>query len=180
MSEFNFKSAICTSREQSEKLLALGLKKETADMCYRYVNTVKGEKKYELIVEAAWSQEVIDEYVRFGTKIGLFDNLVHPCGKPVTPLEARADVTKNDIPAWSLHRLIEMLPSPIKLKEDLPTFNPYAFLHLSCVAVSYDWEDYDGGDRMLVGFYGNGLFAAVVDAIVWLIKEGYFNKEYLV
>ena len=78
-------------------------------MCYRYVNTVKGEKKYELIVEAAWSQEVIDEYVRFGTKIGLFDNLVHPCGKPVTPLEARADVTKNDIPAWSLHRLIEIL-----------------------------------------------------------------------
>ena len=33
MSEFNFKSQICTSREQSERLLALGLKKETADMC---------------------------------------------------------------------------------------------------------------------------------------------------
>ena len=32
--KFNFKSAICTSREQSEKLLALGLKKETADMWY--------------------------------------------------------------------------------------------------------------------------------------------------
>lgn len=32
--KFNFKSAICTSREQSEKLLALGLKKETADMHY--------------------------------------------------------------------------------------------------------------------------------------------------
>ena len=30
--KFNFKSAICTSREQSERLLALGLKKETADM----------------------------------------------------------------------------------------------------------------------------------------------------
>ena len=28
-----FKSQICTSREQSERLLALGLKKETADMC---------------------------------------------------------------------------------------------------------------------------------------------------
>ena len=87
-----FNSQVCTSLSQSEKLLALGLKKETADMCWRYVNTVKGEKKYELIVEAAWAQEVIDEYVRFGTKIGLFDNLVHPCGKPVTPLEARADV----------------------------------------------------------------------------------------
>ena len=30
-SKFNFKSAICTSIEQSERLLALGLKKETAD-----------------------------------------------------------------------------------------------------------------------------------------------------
>lgn len=29
-----FNSAICTSREQSERLLALGLKKETADMSY--------------------------------------------------------------------------------------------------------------------------------------------------
>ena len=29
MSEFNFKSSVCTSKEQSERLLALGLKKET-------------------------------------------------------------------------------------------------------------------------------------------------------
>lgn len=28
----NFKSQICTTREQSERLLALGLKQETADM----------------------------------------------------------------------------------------------------------------------------------------------------
>lgn len=108
MIEYNFQNAPATTIEQSQRLLDMGLRKETADMCYRYVNTVKGEKKYELIVEAAWSQEVIDEYVRFGTKIGLFDNLVHPCGKPVTPLEARADVTKNDIPAWSFARLLEI------------------------------------------------------------------------
>ena len=31
--KFNFTSQICTSRFQSERLLALGLKKETADMC---------------------------------------------------------------------------------------------------------------------------------------------------
>ena len=36
MSEMNFNSQICTSREQSERLLALGLKKETADMYYSY------------------------------------------------------------------------------------------------------------------------------------------------
>ena len=35
--KFNFNSQICTTREQSERLLALGLKKETADMHhYRY------------------------------------------------------------------------------------------------------------------------------------------------
>ena len=30
--KFNFESQICTTREQSERLLALGLKKETADI----------------------------------------------------------------------------------------------------------------------------------------------------
>jgi len=32
MSNFNFTSQVCTSRSQSERLLALGLNKETADM----------------------------------------------------------------------------------------------------------------------------------------------------
>ena len=36
MSEFNFKSQVCTDKIQSERLLALGLKKETADMCLEY------------------------------------------------------------------------------------------------------------------------------------------------
>ena len=30
-----FTSQICTTKEQSERLLALGLKRETADMCYQ-------------------------------------------------------------------------------------------------------------------------------------------------
>ena len=40
--KFNFNSQICTSREQSERLLALGLKKETADMCWQ-TTTLNGE-----------------------------------------------------------------------------------------------------------------------------------------
>jgi hypothetical protein len=142
---FNFKSQICTSLEQSERLLSLGLKKETADMMY----------EGKLLGEIALIMPHETEMNHFK----LWDSI---------------------IPAWSLGRLIEMLPSPIKLKEDLPTFHPYAFLELSQVAVSYTWEDYDCCDRQLVGFYGNGLFAAVVDSVEWLIKEGYFNKEYLV
>ena len=39
---FNLESAICTSREQSERLLALGLKKETADMCWTKMAAIRG------------------------------------------------------------------------------------------------------------------------------------------
>ena len=41
--KFNFKSQICTTREQSERLLALGLKKETAD-CALFLN---GNNEFE-------------------------------------------------------------------------------------------------------------------------------------
>ena len=44
----NFNSQICTSREQSERLLALGLKKETADMCRSNVLT-NGNREWLLI-----------------------------------------------------------------------------------------------------------------------------------
>ena len=61
-----FNSQICTTREQSERLLSLGLKKETADCCYYYYD---------------------GEYL-----IAFAEDAKYP----------------SDIPAWSLHRLIEM------------------------------------------------------------------------
>ena len=71
MKNFEFKSAVCTSVEQSKRLLALGLKKETADM---YHNLSTG------IIEV-----------------------------PYTEVELKRELERNDvIPAWSLHRLIEL------------------------------------------------------------------------
>jgi hypothetical protein len=64
--KFNFKSQVCTSSIQSERLLSLGLKKETADCCYYYYD---------------------GEYL-----IAFAEDAKYP----------------SDIPAWSLHRLIEM------------------------------------------------------------------------
>lgn len=72
-----FNSAICTSRSQSERLLALGLKKGTADM-----GIVKSTNEI---------------YVGCPTEYS-FENGLH-------------------IPAWSLHRLIEMIPSFIDIGE---------------------------------------------------------------
>ena len=137
----NFDSQICTTREQSIRLLALGLRKETADM----------------FIGIDWGKELA--YDKNG---GYTSNL------------------DASIPAWSLARLLEMLPSPIPISEDLPTFHHYAYLDLSKVSAHYYWEDYDGDERALVSFCGKGFFAAVVDAIEWLIKEGHFNKEYLI
>ena len=139
--DMNFDSQICTTREQSIRLLALGLRKETADM----------------FIGIDWGKELA--YDKNG---GYTSNL------------------DASIPAWSLARLLEMLPNPIPISEDLPTFHHYAYLDLSRVTVRYYWEDYDGNKRSLVSFYGKGFFAAVVDAIEWLIKEDRFNKEYLV
>ena len=79
MIEFNFKSQTATTREQSERLLALGLKKETADMKYL------GTREYYggILTEGTSSLPII---------IDTEDD----------------DITEYDTPAWSLHRLLMM------------------------------------------------------------------------
>ena len=72
---FNFKSQVCTSRSQSEKLLALGLKPETADMCWQ--TTILNGEAITYPSQDVWLNGSI--------------------------------ITNNHFPAWSLHRLIEMV-----------------------------------------------------------------------
>jgi hypothetical protein len=116
MTKFN--SQICTTRSQSEALLKLGLKKETADMFW-------------------WN----DGY-------GF-------CAVISRPAEKEDGEYGEVIPAWSLHRLIEMLN--IQMQTD----GRYIYLA-------------DGGFDAHASIYDN-----IIDCIEWLIKEGYFNKEYL-
>ena len=97
MSELKFNSQVCTTKEQSQRLLDLGLKPETADMY-------------------------------------IFDDEVY-IGKP----------NIDDIPAWSLHRLL-----------------------LLCDVTSMFTRD------MLETAYDD-----LINVIETLIKNGYFNKEYL-
>ena len=73
--KFNFTSQVCTSRSQSERLLALGLKKETADMCWTTVTLHGTPVTYP-------AQEVWLDY---------------------------SVISDTHFPAWSLHRLIEIL-----------------------------------------------------------------------
>lgn len=44
----DFKSQIATSKDQSKRLLALGLKPETADMVYHHSNSIVKQLEWEL------------------------------------------------------------------------------------------------------------------------------------
>ena len=129
-----FNSQICTTREQSERLLALGLKKETADIVHYF------------------SQSLAQDW----TIVPLAD------GETARYIQGLA------IPAWSLHRLIEMMPENVS--DD--------WLGVSFDEVSY----YHGAGEGMIGwkYYKVGnLYDCMVKCYEWLIKEGYFNKEYL-
>jgi hypothetical protein len=120
-----FNSQICTTKEQSERLLALGLKVETADM-HHY----------------KWSE-------------GYWD--IQAC--PVRGSEPCY------IPAWSLHRLIELCGI-----ERLPIcFGKKGRVR---IRVSHIHPTHDGRS-------GYNHYDSLIDCIEWLIGEGYFNKEYL-
>ena len=144
--EMKFNSQICTTREQSERLLALGLKKETADMCYK-------------VTTHDWRGHEIPEKDKHYSLCSWYDKLDIVCGFEQV----------KTIPAWSLHRLIEMCPDYIEEN----------YFGVSAVDVSY----YFGLCEGCIGYKfvreGGNLFDNIIDCIEWLIKEGYFNKEYL-
>lgn len=134
MNELKFNSQVCTTKEQSQRLLDLGLKPETADMYYFWL----GENDYCL-------------------KIDIDNN----------PLKYNMD--KTYIPAWSLHRLIEMLPN------EIPMEDYYLILGVSFNCVCYADDEYG---EVFQSFDGN-TYSCIIKCVEWLIKEGYFNKEYL-
>jgi hypothetical protein len=121
-----FNSQICTTKEQSERLLALGLKRETADcrICPLIVNP--------------------NQY------------LIMDMG--IQPLD------EDETPAWSLHRLIEMLPQVIEFGEKW-VFYPLRVMPTvgGGWAISY-CKEYDERN--------NELIDALYDMIVKLKEKG--------
>ena len=172
--KFNFNSQICTSREQSERLLALGLKKETADMTWEFSHTKNGEPQYDCRAESSWDSETFARYVEHCEKIGYFEHWKHEDGSQMTPEEVYDEIMKIHIPAWSLHRLIEMMP--MTLIED-KVYHERWDLNTTPLWVIYRNQDQPG--EWIGECLGQGMYNNIIDCIKWLIKEGYFNKEYL-
>ena len=142
--KFNFSSQICTTREQSERLLALGLKKETAD-CYYWQET---EPMYGEAV-GIWNLETLDskdnqehfEYLDKNFGVCLADDEEH-----------------YFIPAWSLHRLLLIIPREVSIDGYIFPFRYDAVRHMNEADDMYEY---------------------ITGVLERTIKEGYFNKEYL-
>lgn len=129
--KFNFSSQICTTREQSERLLALGLKKETSDCAL----------------------------------LPLTDKVTSVLVKP------SANDIKNTIPAWSLNRLIEMMPFYVLIEGGFDNCFTLIKNYPKGYSVEYDGYSY---------YYKENIYDTIIEGIEHLIKEGYFNKKYLV
>lgn len=122
---------ICTTIEQSKRLLDLGLKPETAD-CFHW------------------------EYA--GRRyIGNIDD---------------EGLTEKDVPAWSLHRLIEMCPETIFSKEHRSFYK--LTLYKCSVRYVNDVDFVLHAPTSQVSIYD-----AMIEAIQWLIENNYLNTEYL-
>ena len=67
-----------------------------------------------------------------------------------------SNIDESLIPAWSLHRLVSMI------EEGFQSDGRFFCLPMFGFDKSYN------------------LYDNIIDAYAWLIKEGYFNKEYLV
>ena len=136
--EIKFNTQICTTIEQSKRLLELGLDDNTADMFHP-------------------AQHIGKDIVRYSDS-------------PMRVQEEHFEIFVDDLPAWSLHRLIAMLPDffsnlgrQFNLKMDK------CFLRY-CTARNDEYIYFQQKDTL----YDN-----IIDCIEWLIKGNKFNKEYL-
>ena len=144
----NFNSQICTTRDQSERLLALGLKKETSDMTIH----IKDDGGWYMTAEPFYEWE---------------DDI-----NTIPSLEE----TEQILPAWSLHRLWEILGKIKKYEGEDELMYPRISLEEDDVILVNPKSIWVRRSFCSL----RGVYENIINCLEELIKEGYFNKEYLV
>lgn len=133
---------VATSIEQSQQLIELGVKPETADLVYRSIMSDDGSPEWKLQL--------------------------------CPPTLATAD---NEIPAWSLLRLLELLPYEFPSDTLKPKLHHPELIKYES---GYNFSVCRYTADCLVGTcIESSPFASCVSMIKWLIAKEYFNKEYL-
>lgn len=122
----DFKTQVCTTIEQSNKLIELGINPDTADMGWFKAYSLKGE--------------IYKPFIK----------------------EYKLENYKTDIPAWSLHRLLKMLPEEIYIDGELIELN------ITPIYVAYQNEDFS---IMAGAISGENIYGDIINCIEYLIKE---------
>lgn len=101
---------IATTREQSQRLLDLGIPANTADMSWHFTNMKTESLQWELKPAPLTTKENF---------LGRIEKLAcslykHADGTPMTGDEVFDKIWGNDLPAWSLGALIALLPDEVR------------------------------------------------------------------
>ncbi len=144
-----FNSQIATTREQSQRLLALGVKPGTADM----------------YLEKSQLPEAGNYYL-------------HSLTRDIDPEHwFAARMNRDIIPAWSLARLIEMFPVEVPdPKSGFGPHHPELIKHELGYNLSIRRST---ADCLVGTHIENDPIECCVSMIQWLIKHKCFDKEYL-
>lgn len=133
--------------------------------------TERGSDLFATAIKTMLDQRAADDPLFAGVYKKENKSIRTDLGFPLTTPYKEVDkfYHKVVIPAWSLHRLIEMLN--YQIIHNGKKYEPVIALD------GMAYQDVCSNDA-IVGWSGD-LYTDVIDCIEWLIGEGYFNKEYL-
>lgn len=157
-----FKSQVCTSVKQSKRLLKLGLKKETADFYYYAVQRFDGNEYENTGDYHCCAILDSDDKKHFAYLNDTFDN------------EVGEEYISYVVPAWSLHRLIEIMPKNIYYTD---VNGKWSFMQLN---IQHEKIFYDDSVAKNYCFGKHKcLYNNIIDCIDCLINKKSLNEEYI-
>ena len=133
---------ICTSIDQSKKLMELGVNTNTADMSYIY-DFECGRHICELV---AYKNVIIPKY-------------------------AESDKINNKIPAWSISALLSLIPSYLGEFEEGIDFGLSKSINGEWYSAHYlQWQE-DGSLAPIKTVTGDTVVDAVYEMLCWLLEN---------
>nr|DAT04683.1 MAG TPA: hypothetical protein [Caudoviricetes sp.] len=162
---------ICTNKEQSSRLLEAGVRPETADMVLLYVDDESNIAPWEDIRKDEKGKFFYDVY---GETYTLTESVL------LRDSQYYDRSYQDDCPAWSLSKLIDMMPK--SYQDDIDGMVYYLSGNFVELMYASDWIKDGEGDNTYncaKSFDKENLMDNVVDAIEWLIKRGHLNKKFL-
>lgn len=154
-----FNSQICTTVEQSRKLLDLGLRPETADMVWYYAGTRSWGPEYDLKTYPPVQKSRLRCHMVRQALLSC-----RPDMADMTDDELFKEVFGNNIPAWSLGRLLEILSSA-----SMPLGTGWRLSAGGC-----GWAGINYGSD------GGNVYDHVIGLMEWLVRMDCFCEDYLV